>query len=212
MPITRRCVGVLQYTTAGQPIHVLGCDGSSASATARYGLLNCAAGIAGQLAPERDRGVEVEVRVEVQAHPETRFVDVEEVAQPGEEDGDHPRIAVRERDRRRRVLLPSPAYRREAERSGTRARTAGRCARPPSRRQRSISASLARCSGCGRSDGMAAIPRPRDELDVADPERHRRLRHAELGGDVGQRPRLARATLAPVAVRRSLPPYPMPPS
>ena len=48
--------------------------------------------------PEPDRGIDVQIGVEIEAHPQARFVDLEEVTKPCDEHEDHPRVAVGESD------------------------------------------------------------------------------------------------------------------
>ncbi len=44
-------------------------------------------------------GVEIEALVQIDLHPQPRLVDIEEVTEPGREEPDHVRVAVRERHR-----------------------------------------------------------------------------------------------------------------
>src|SRR4051812_2493283 len=51
---------------------------------------------AGELRPERVGGVEIETLVQIEPQSQSALVDVEERAQPAQEEVDHPWVAVRE--------------------------------------------------------------------------------------------------------------------
>ena len=79
MPVTRRCVIVHEYVTAGiRRCASLG--GDEGSATARYGFDELAGGNSELATPMLHRRREVKVLVEVEVNAEPVLLDVEEVA------------------------------------------------------------------------------------------------------------------------------------
>ena len=97
------------------------------SATARYGFANWLAGIAVSSRPELDRGIEVEVFVEVELHPQTRS------RRSSKKRRNHARKkttiirgSLLAKPDRAVGLAPLPRVQRKAKRSGTHGRTSGR--------------------------------------------------------------------------------------
>ena len=62
------------------------------------GLLKLTGWNAGEFGPERVRLIDIESLVKIEPEAKARFVNVEEAANPDTEKGNHPGIAVRERD------------------------------------------------------------------------------------------------------------------
>ena len=173
------------------------------SATARYGLLNWAVGMPGELRPEPGGGVEVETLVEVERHPQT--------------------VTRRSRRsasaRRRRSAAPSGG-RRSATCRGGRSwsphRRRGR--HRATRNSRSTSRPIRSMPQPGEAlrprASLATVERARTLRTDAPrfrgsgtnstsrhPERDRAPRHAQLRRDLGQRPRLCPQLPCPFLLR-----------
>ena len=150
--------------------------------------------------------------MQVQLDPEPRLVDLEESTEPRDEDA----RSVADRCWRSTisslVLLPSPAY---SASPSDEELPLGQLADPldallPAALDLGQLARRAADAGCPRSDvsrrrGFGTNSTSRTHSDTLD------LRHAELGGDVLQRPRLG-AQLSRPRCSLTLPPYPMPSS
>ena len=70
-PITLRCVVVLRYTIAGQPEHVLRFGADCRVGDRTIGLPELAAGIPVSWDRDANRGIEVQLRMEIQIHWQT---------------------------------------------------------------------------------------------------------------------------------------------
>ena len=124
---------------------------------------------------ERSRttgGLEVETVVQVEAHPQTRLVDVEEVAQPGDEHHDHPPGRCWRTHSPSR-LKPSPAYSASAEERNSRSLIRPTCRRRPRRSARSgrawpRAAGAASSSGGHDSAGRGVNSTSRTQSDTDD--------------------------------------------
>jgi hypothetical protein len=134
------------------------------------------------------------MQVEAQAEPE--LVDVEEASQPGDEEQDHARIAVGER-RAAICLRPLSGVQRhpsDEELPAVELADASDALGP----QLVDLLQLGEVHRIRSLAAMASAAGTRHEVDVAHPQRGAALGHPELGGDLGQRPRLRPQRASPL--------------
>jgi hypothetical protein len=141
--------------------------------------------------------------VEIEAQAQPGLVDIEEVPEPCAEEVNEPGIGVREA----RGSVPLGALACVQRRAGDEEVALGQLADAlPALGEQAIDLRLLAVSQLVRPVGMAAVARPWLELDIAHPDRHAGLAHAQAPRDVEQRvplrPQapgfLAFAELAPV--------------